>query len=79
MEDSELIELLTRIDEVLHESHADTQVVLTAGIQLIKASFVQIARDNPQADMMSLADSITETLNRSMKHLVLYPQKIAEA
>ena len=75
----ELIEILESIDGVLTERHATTQMTLTIGIQLVRSAFAQIANDNPGADMITLADSISETLNGSLRHSILYPLEIPEA
>ena len=75
MDDERLFKIISQIDDVLTENHADVHGVLTAGVQLVKSAFAQLAYDNPNADLINIADSITETLNRSLKHIILYPDK----
>ena len=77
--EKELYVLLDKIDDVLEESHADTQTVLLAGVQIIKSAFSQIVEDNPQADMESFADNLAQTLNKSLRHIVKHPNKELEA
>ena len=73
MDDERLFRIIEQIDDVLTENKADTHGVLTAGVQLIRSAFAQIAYDNPNTDLITLANSITETLNNSLKHIILYP------
>ena len=77
--EKDLYVLLDKIDDVLDESKADTQMVLLAGVQIIKSAFSQIAEDNPQADMITCADNLTQTLNKSLRHIVKHPKKDIEA
>ena len=74
-----MFDLVSKIDDVLTESHASTGDVMTVGVQLIKSAFAQIAEDNAGAELIALADSISDTLNRSLRHITLYPQETAEA
>ena len=73
MDDDRLFRIIEQIDDVLTENHADTHGVLTVGLQLVKSAFVQITEDNTRVDMITLADSITDTLNKSLRHVILYP------
>lgn len=77
--DERMLDILMKIDNVLSDCHATTQETLVVGVQVIKAAFSQIAEDNPKADMTSLADSITETLNNSIKGMAIHRQPMAEA
>ena len=79
MTDVELINMLQKIDVVLTECHADTSAVISAGLQLIKSSFAQIAQDSKKANMDKLADMLTSDLNKSLKNIVHFPRPVAEA
>ena len=74
MEDK-LLEVLSKIDAVMSEYHITTQESLLVGMQIIKASFAQIAEDNPKADRESLVRGFVETLDKALRNIVLYPHK----
>lgn len=79
MTDNQLISLLSKVEVLLKENHASTQDTLVAGVQLIKTAFSQMAEDNPQADMVTLADTISDTLCKSLKQTLLFHTVVAEA
>ena len=70
MDEKILFRVIEQIDEVLTKNHVSTHMVLTVGFQLIKSAFTQVVSDSPTADMITLADSITETLNKSLKQTI---------